>query len=237
MDPRILRSHVRLVLESAGQMRQARSQAAEAYRLAPADSFSVSALSLLDSRIGLDAEAVKLANLAVALGVPAGAGRLPEVHVMAALRDARYEDAALLAVDSLPDSVRDAGGAEVVRLVYTALADPARKPAARLALQGLSDRLGSRLSSNEAFALFTFLFTQLDALDAAYDRANHYLDELTRSGIVGGAWGDLWSPEMRSFRKDPRFQAFVARLKLIDYWKQYGPPDECDLHGDVLVCS
>jgi TolB-like protein len=237
IDPRALRSHVHLVLQSVGQMRQARSQAAEAYRLAPADSLSASALSVVDSRMGLDAEAMKLANLAVALGMPASAGRLPQVYVMAALRGARYKEAAILAVGSLPAPARAAGAAEVVRLVYTALADPARKPAARQALQALSDRLGSHLSPQEALPLFTFLFTQLDALDAAYDRANHYLDELTRSGIVGGAWGYLWVPEMRSFRKDPRFQAFVARLKLIDYWKQYGPPDECDLHDDMLVCQ
>jgi hypothetical protein len=41
---------------------------------------------------------------------------------------------------------------------------------------------------------------------------------------------------MRPFRKDARFQSFVKRLKLVEYWKQYGPPDECDLRGDTLVC-
>jgi len=46
----------------------------------------------------------------------------------------------------------------------------------------------------------------------------------------------LWMPEMRPFRLDPRFQAFVTRLKLFDYWKQYGPPDDCELAGERLVC-
>lgn len=34
--------------------------------------------------------------------------------------------------------------------------------------------------------------------------------------------------EMAHFRQDPRFQAFVTRLGLMDYWKQHGPPDDCD---------
>jgi hypothetical protein len=43
-------------------------------------------------------------------------------------------------------------------------------------------------------------------------------------------------PETRAFRKDSRFQALVTRLGLMDYWKQYGSPDDCDLRGKTLVC-
>jgi hypothetical protein len=41
---------------------------------------------------------------------------------------------------------------------------------------------------------------------------------------------------MRPFRRDPRFPAFAERLGMIDYWKQYGPPDSCDLTGERLSC-
>jgi hypothetical protein len=41
---------------------------------------------------------------------------------------------------------------------------------------------------------------------------------------------------MRPFRKDPRFQALVTRIGLIDYWKKYGPPDDCDLSDGKLTC-
>jgi hypothetical protein len=43
-------------------------------------------------------------------------------------------------------------------------------------------------------------------------------------------------PETRSLRRDPRFPALVARMRFIDYWKQYGPPDDCELAGEALVC-
>jgi hypothetical protein len=79
-------------------------------------------------------------------------------------------------------------------------------------------------------------FTELGSLDDAYQLANGLLDVEARSGTVGSAWGPLWIHEMRTFREDHRFSAFVARLKLPNYWKQYGPPDECDLHGETLVC-
>jgi hypothetical protein len=41
---------------------------------------------------------------------------------------------------------------------------------------------------------------------------------------------------MRPFRNDLRFQAFVTRLKLPDYWRVYGPPDGCDFRDGILTC-
>jgi hypothetical protein len=41
---------------------------------------------------------------------------------------------------------------------------------------------------------------------------------------------------MRPLRRDPRFQTLVTRLKLIDYWQQFGPPDGCDLQDGKLLC-
>jgi hypothetical protein len=45
-----------------------------------------------------------------------------------------------------------------------------------------------------------------------------------------------WTPEYRPFRQDPRFQALVTRLGLMEYWQQYGPPDDCDLKDGKLTC-
>lgn len=65
----------------------------------------------------------------------------------------------------------------------------------------------------------------LDALDEAFQLANASLDHFARSGMVGTQWGMLWMPEMRPFRRDARFQRFVERLRLPDYWRHHGPPD------------
>src|SRR5215469_2034927 len=59
-------------------------------------------------------------------------------------------------------------------------------------------------------------FAMLNALDSAYGLATPYLDEFIRSGRGGGAdWTFMWLPEMRPFRQDARFQAYVTRLNLI----------------------
>jgi hypothetical protein len=54
--------------------------------------------------------------------------------------------------------------------------------------------------------------------------------------MVGMAWGILWIEQMGAFRRDARFQAFVERLGLVDYWSQYGPPDNCELRNGRLIC-
>jgi DNA-binding winged helix-turn-helix (wHTH) protein/Tfp pilus assembly protein PilF len=73
------------------------------------------------------------------------------------------------------------------------------------------------------------------ALDEAYAMALDSLDHYAREGTVGGAWGVLWLPEMQSFRDDERFQLFARRLRLFEYWSEYGPPDGYSLAGERLV--
>jgi hypothetical protein len=85
-------------------------------------------------------------------------------------------------------------------------------------------------------SLMIQLFTQLDALDLAFQLANQSLDHFARTGTVGGAWVALWLPELRPFRRDPRFQALVTRVGLMEYWQQAGPPDDCDLNDGKLTC-
>jgi DNA-binding winged helix-turn-helix (wHTH) protein len=72
-------------------------------------------------------------------------------------------------------------------------------------------------------------------LDAAYALGFDALDLYARDGITGGAWGVLWLPEMQAFRDDPRFQLFARRLRLFEYWSEYGPPDGYSLTGEHLV--
>jgi hypothetical protein len=46
----------------------------------------------------------------------------------------------------------------------------------------------------------------------------------------------LWTPELRSFRRDARFGDLVNRLGLMEYYQQYGPPDDCELKNSTLTC-
>ena len=40
---------------------------------------------------------------------------------------------------------------------------------------------------------------------------------------------------MRSFRDDERFQLFARRLRLFEFWSEYGPPDGYSLAGERLI--
>jgi TolB-like protein len=236
-NPDIHEGYAFEVLAATGRLHQALAEASEAYHLAPASELNADVMATLSSLMGLDADAVKYAALAVALGFPPNVAPLPQIYANAARRGARYTEAADRLVPTLSDAILGAGGAEVTRGLYAALGDPAKKPAARQALQSLVDKLevGNQMSANWRDLIFDFVM--LDALDPAYDLANRYVDEFERSGIGGGATlSFLWLPEMRPFRKDPRFQRLTTRLNYIDYWKQYGPPDDCELKDSKLVC-
>jgi DNA-binding winged helix-turn-helix (wHTH) protein/Flp pilus assembly protein TadD len=74
-------------------------------------------------------------------------------------------------------------------------------------------------------------------LDAAYELGFASLDAYAREGTVGSAWGVLWLPEMQPFRADERFQLFARRLRLFEYWIEYGPPDGYALKGERLVVA
>jgi TolB-like protein len=236
VSPEIHSGYAMVVLAATGRLHQAYLEGGNAYRLAPASPNLLGVYAALSSYLGLDADAVKYADLAVELGGLPGNGSVLQVSVLAAIRAGHFAEAADRVIDSLPPATRSAGGAEVFRLVYAALADPTGKPAASHALAGLLHRLavGQSKADQRDFIVY---FAMLDALDPAYDLADRYLDDFLSSGAGGGVnWDFLWMPEMHSFRRDPRFQGFVTRLNLIGYWKQYGPPDDCALQDGKLTC-
>jgi TolB-like protein len=236
-NPDMHSGYAMVVLAPTGQLRHADLEGNKAYLLAPASVNHIGIVSLLSFFTGHDADALKFANLALALGAPANTGGLYQLDVLTAVRSSRYAEAEDHAITALSPAVRDAGGAEVMRRVFGALGDSSQIPDARQALLNLVHGLGVSHIDPGSRRDFIVDFAMLGALDPAYELANPYLDEFARSGSGGGAaWSFLWLPEMRPFRKDPRFQEFVTRLNFIAYWKQYGPPDECDLPGDKLTC-
>jgi len=47
----------------------------------------------------------------------------------------------------------------------------------------------------------------------------------------------LWMPEYAAMRRDPAFQDFLKRTRLIDYWRERGFPPQCRAAGDGAVCK
>lgn len=117
-----------------------------------------------NAEIGRDADAVKFADLSVELGLPATLAPLPYIYASAAAHNARCADAAARAADALPAELRAAGGEAVMQRFYSALANPAKKPAARQALEGLVHRFEPDRIEPNTRRFFIWALTQLDAL-------------------------------------------------------------------------
>ncbi len=235
-DPWLRTLYAALVLMPTGRLRRAVSEISESYRIAPAQVFVIHHLSLAGALAGYDADARRFGELGRQLGgggPPAWDLLLPDTR--AAARSGRYEAVSDRAVKTLPAALSHADGVGIIKAFYGALADPTEKPATRQALQRFVHKVVAANIDGFTKLFFVYMFTTLDALDHAYELANRWLDQSEESGIIE-TWYSLWSPEMRPFRRDPRFQALVMRLKLIDYWEHFGPPDGCDLNDGKLVC-
>ena len=221
-----------------GHMRDAVQTMRDAYARAPAIPQVVLFAGTVHSWAGLDAEALKYANLAAALGVPQDNAGLGEIRGLAALRAGRYAD--YLRDSFLPEpgeTVAELQPAlELSRMVLAAVTDPSKRAAAlaaraRLYPRGatLTARAANRCGYSGARA-----YVILGDLNAAFDLANQCLDEAPAGQVSGEACP--WQPEWRNFRKDPRFQAYIARRGAIAYYEKYGPPDDCELKDGKLAC-
>ena len=49
--------------------------------------------------------------------------------------------------------------------------------------------------------------------------------------------GDFWTPEGAPLRRLPGFGKLVEGLGLVDYWKQYGWPDDCRPVDEAIQCG
>ena len=133
-------------------------------------------------------------------------------------------------LDELADRTRVRGW--LFRILYAALGDASKKSAALDALRELRANSAGK-NSSLMVVLSIQWYTMLGALDSAYEVAS---EGLPRSSTIRGTLGGLWIPDMRPFRQDPRFQALADRLGLMDYRRQYGPPDDCELRDGKLIC-
>ncbi|MEO8309040.1 MAG: TIR domain-containing protein [Pseudomonadota bacterium] len=232
-DPSVLNFYVLSVLWPTGQLQRVLQVDNEAYRLAPGSGAIALQIGMANASAGRDADAIKYAEAASGLGVDSAARRSKQLYSDNAARAGRFNEAADLMVSILPDRVRALGGEDVVRLVYAAMGDPARKPAAVAALHGLTSGVNPEDWVMKVWAMNWF--TKFGALDRAYELADQlHLQFSDRSPTNAWAW--LWTPEMRGFRQDTRFQAFTTRLGLMDFWLKYSPPDECELKSGKLTC-
>ncbi len=224
-----------------GHRREALNELKIAVDLNPTHLTGIGFRSVAYSLRGRDAEALASARLGAHLGDTSSA--LPYVSAMAALRAGHYAEAATFARGiqdpTLPDQARTA---EVTRLVFAALADPAGKPAAMAARLRLYPKMladaGRRAANSDITSCLqsSYTYALLGELDTVFDLAGQCLDGAAPGAINSVSYILLWQPEARSLRQDPRFMVLATRLGFMAYWRQYGPPDDCDLDDGKLLC-
>jgi Tfp pilus assembly protein PilF len=227
------------VLNSTGRLREALGVFRSELRKTPTQCRGAMQVAVaLGMNAGHDAEAMNYVDIAMSHGWPADSRDVVQLEGEIARRAGRFAEAADLQAKTLPTATRQAGGADVVRLLHDALANPSQRPAAIAALDALNDQ--GAAAGMDSFAMLMFSmnwYVLLGDLDRAYLVSERWQAESARAGLAGLPYNfEFWRQEMRPFRADPRFSDLTRRLGLIRYWKKFGGPDDCLLQGDNLSC-
>ncbi|MBM0106809.1 winged helix-turn-helix domain-containing protein [Steroidobacter sp. S1-65] len=235
-NPDTLAFHAVYIARQVGHERQALTEIEHAYALAPAS--PALALQLGTQRLlnGESADVDKWIDIAVANGYPTSLAAVHEARARIATNQGHFSEAARQLAETLSPASREAGGFDAVQAFYRAQSDRSRCERAIMALQAWQENLRPQDLDLPTAQRLMVWFTTLGAVEAAYEVAQRALDHMTPSGVIGGGWGILWLEEMRPFRDSSHFQPLLARLGLFGYWRQYGPPDNCVLRGELLRC-
>jgi TolB-like protein len=235
-DPQLHQAYGLHMAGSVGLVSRFLEASLQAQRLAPAWITGLFTIGVAYSILGRTEESRRFMDLALDLGLARTAGPVPDVLSLFAMRAGRYEEAAELMIAGAPPPFRTANGDDTVRGVFAGMAESARRNAALERLNGLCADLPVRDAPDFIRRRFVVWYTCLGGLTEAFELLNLSLDLFAKSGTIGTAWAFIWMPELLPLRQDARFQDFVQRLKLFDYWKVHGPPDACELRNGRLIC-
>lgn len=241
----IVRRAIHLV--GAGKLGAAVETSLRAYQLAPANARVAATLARNFHEQGRNAEALKFADLARDLGLPESDNWLVVIYEQAARDSGEYPRAMKLFIDNLSGTLIDENSRRVivvvVQQVHKAFDDEAQRGAALTALKHLYPTLQKSTANASVLVRHCMLgvrwYVLLNDVDDAFGLAMHCPDfggGSARGAAANAPLGDLWGPDMRPFRRDPRFQQFANHIGLMEYWKQYGPPDDCEFLGKKLTC-
>jgi len=235
-EPAAPLSYSVFVLGTTGRQQDAIDQGLRAYHLAPAMTSAVMTLAGHYALVGQDDVMEQYLRLLDDLGAPPQIP-VPIFRSQAARRVGRYAEGGELVLAVLPAAVRDAGGEDVVRLVYRAFGDPKVTGAAVAALRELYTRLDSPIADGWPMAILGInWYVLLGSLDDAYAIAERLLSQFERTRHMANInLMPLWLPDLVAFRRDPRFHQFTVRLGFFEYWKAHGPPDGYALQDGRLV--
>jgi tetratricopeptide (TPR) repeat protein len=205
-----------------------------ATRLAPAHGGFALNLAMAYAAAGRPADASRMLDRAVTLGVNPDGRRVVQLAASIASQQGRFQDAAASMAKALSVTARETGGVAVVRDIYEALGQPSRRAAAVSGLQAFLRRQPADDWVVKVYGIHWY--AQLGRPDLALATGED-LRKLLGGTLPTNAWAWLWQPEMRETQRAPGFGAFVGRLGMVPYWEKYGPPDGCELKAGQLSCA
>jgi TolB-like protein len=205
-----------LLLCRAGRLDACLEQARLAFELDPASPVINYNLAVAYMIQGYDDLAVRYIRSAEELGLDtSGASAVP---MMTALRAGDMETFSTIAMRQAVD-----GGIpeDVARLIVDTFGDRSLLPE----LLARFDEIGLPAESRAGFWLLA-------------GETEQAIDDLVAAARARrGDLAILWSPEGRAVRQHPRFGEIAREAGLIEYWKQYGMPDDCRFVDDRLRCG
>lgn len=211
-----------LLLRQAGRLEKSLEEARKALELDPTSPIINRNLADLYSTMGYDEQALKYLRDAEGLGLDVQAAR-SGIPTLAAFRAGDLETlrASIVAETSGEDG--EGIGEELLDAIMAVVADRARWPELDAALQ----RHEAEIPMKGRYDLYLLLDRPEQALEVArLTIADRGLD-----------LDKLWVPEAAELRLLPGFRELVREAGLVEYWKQYGWPDDCRPVADGFRCG
>ena len=216
-----------LLLSKVGRVGAALDQARRAQELDPTSPILAANLANIYLQQGNDEEALRYGRMAKDLGIGNGGGGNVEAAV--ALRRKQWSEGEklLLAQHGVPEELKP-----LVHQFIEGLSDPSARPRVIASLRKTDPALISQ-------AKLVDVYSSLGDVDLAYQVMFETLDKDHLAWIHDWEMSDLWSPDSAAMRRSPKLGELAERIGVIDYWKQYGFPDQCrpGQDGAPIVCS
>ena len=216
-----------LLLSKVGRVGAALAQAQRAQELDPTSPILAANLANIYLQQGNDEEALRYGRMAKDLGIGNGGGGNVEAAV--ALRRKQWSEGEklLLAQHGVPEELKP-----LVHQFVEGLSDPSARPRVIASLRKTDPAVISQ-------AKLVDVYSALGDIDLAYQVMFGALDKDHLAWIHDWEMSDLWSPDSAAMRRSPKLGELAERIGVIDYWKQYGFPDQCrpGTGGTPIVCS
>lgn len=205
-----------LLLAQAGRLREALEQATAAYDLDPASPIINFNLAQHLLALGYNERAERQLRSAVELGFDSAAD--PGDRALIAYRrgdTTRFGELVGMYIRQVREDP------ELMAAVMAAFTDRAAIPQLEARLDAAEVPVKSRSY------LWMLLGDDARAIRALLAAAEHGMQDLAM----------VWFPEGRGVRMHPDFATLAEATGLMDYWKQFGMPDDCRLVDGRLACG